>query len=457
MSIKLLKVKPQEKSQDSGQQQVDRKSGQTEGGDENKSKSKKCASSTKSNGTVKTVVVGSADADPAAIKTTTTTATDNTTETTTTTTTATTTTMTSEKFEAPLVWRNIFLFVLLHSAIPVAIMMIIDPKTRPHWRTVLWSYAAAYISGLGITGGAHRLWSHRAYKARAPVEILLMILQTMAGQNSIYTWSRDHRVHHKFSETDADPHNIKRGFFFAHMGWLCCKKHPEVREKGKLIDMSDLEANPIVMFQHRHFWWMATLFMVVVPVAVPVLLWHERLWTSFVFAFMLRYILSLHGTWLVNSAAHYHGTRPYDKHMEARESPWVIMFGLGEGFHNYHHTFPFDYSTSEFGKYFNVTTALIDMFAAMGLAYDRRKMDKKSIELRQIRTGEQLAKSTSTGSKSNRGTDNDGKLLEPDERETMMTADDDEPRGELKQVSRKLVSPFSLDYISGPTSLQYTM
>lgn len=71
-------------------------------------------------------------------------------------------------------------------------------------------------------------------------------------QNSVHEWSRDHRVHHKYSETNADPHNAKRGFFFAHMGWLMCRKHPAVKAKGKQIDMSDLEADPIIMFQHKY-------------------------------------------------------------------------------------------------------------------------------------------------------------------------------------------------------------
>jgi stearoyl-CoA desaturase (delta-9 desaturase) len=80
-----------------------------------------------------------------------------------------------------------------------------------------------------------------------------MIMQTLALQNDIYEWCRDHRVHHKFSETDADPHNSRRGFFFAHMGWLLVKKHPEVKEKGKTVDMSDVWADPIVRFQRRFY------------------------------------------------------------------------------------------------------------------------------------------------------------------------------------------------------------
>ena len=71
-------------------------------------------------------------------------------------------------------------------------------------------------------------------------------------QNSIVDWVRDHRVHHKYSETDADPHNAKRGFFFAHCGWLMTRKHPEVKAKGRLIDISDVTSDPVCAFQRKY-------------------------------------------------------------------------------------------------------------------------------------------------------------------------------------------------------------
>ena len=71
-------------------------------------------------------------------------------------------------------------------------------------------------------------------------------------QNHIYEWVRDHRVHHKFCDTDADPHNSQRGFFFCHIGWLMIKKHPDVKTKGKTVDMSDLLQDPIVVWQRRY-------------------------------------------------------------------------------------------------------------------------------------------------------------------------------------------------------------
>ncbi|PIK46508.1 putative acyl-CoA Delta(11) desaturase [Apostichopus japonicus] len=71
------------------------------------------------------------------------------------------------------------------------------------------------------------------------------------SNNSIFTWARDHRAHHKFTDTNADPHNAKRGFFFSHIGWLMVKKHPDVIKRGGGIDCSDLLNDPVVYYQHK--------------------------------------------------------------------------------------------------------------------------------------------------------------------------------------------------------------
>lgn len=105
---------------------------------------------------------------------------------------------------------------------------------------------------LGITAGAHRLWAHRSFKAKWPARLFLIVINTIAFQDSVFNWVRDHRMHHKYSETDADPHNTSRGFFYSHIGWLLVKKHPDVTEKGKGLDLSDIRADPIVMFQHKY-------------------------------------------------------------------------------------------------------------------------------------------------------------------------------------------------------------
>ena len=77
-------------------------------------------------------------------------------------------------------------------------------------------------------------------------------LTIICFQNDIIEWSRDHRVHHRYSETDADPHNAKRGFFFAHCGWLLCRKHPDVKERGKTVELTDLFLDPVCRVQRKY-------------------------------------------------------------------------------------------------------------------------------------------------------------------------------------------------------------
>ncbi|XP_011498947.1 PREDICTED: acyl-CoA desaturase [Ceratosolen solmsi marchali] len=147
-----------------------------------------------------------------------------------------------------IIWKNVIFIFLFHA---IAAYGFLTLPYIQRWKTFLWATFIGVIAAFGITGGIHRFWTHKAYKANMPLRVILMICYVAAGQNSIYNWVRDHRVHHKFSETDADPHNSKRGFFFSHVGWLMLRKHPEVLRKGKQIDMSDIRMDPVAAFCER--------------------------------------------------------------------------------------------------------------------------------------------------------------------------------------------------------------
>ncbi|XP_056020333.1 acyl-CoA desaturase-like isoform X1 [Ostrea edulis] len=283
-----------------------------------------------------------------------------------------------------IVWRNVILMSALHLGGLYALTLI--PKSHPMtWIWVLFYYV---FSALGITAGAHRLWAHKSYKARAPLRGLLAFMNAAALQNDILDWSRDHRVHHKYSETDADPHNAKRGFFFAHVGWLLVRKHPDVMEKGKGLDFSDLYADQIVMLQRRFYRPLSLIMCFAVPSAVPWCFWGESLWNSYFLAAILRYCVLLNATWSVNSFAHLWGTRPYDKRINPAENLSVALSAVGEGFHNYHHTFPSDYATSEYGWYLNITTVFLNCMYYLGQAYDMKKTPARVVDMRKQRTGD---------------------------------------------------------------------
>lgn len=111
------------------------------------------------------------------------------------------------KRDIVLVWRNIIAFGYVHAAALYGAWLLL---TSAKLQTTAFAIILYYISGLGITAGAHRLWAHRSYKARFPLRVLLAAFNTIAFQDCALHWARDHRVHHKYSETDADPHNATR-------------------------------------------------------------------------------------------------------------------------------------------------------------------------------------------------------------------------------------------------------
>ncbi|VDM39964.1 unnamed protein product [Toxocara canis] len=270
-----------------------------------------------------------------------------------------------EKFVASIVWRNVGLFLGLHILAVVGFYQLIFIAK---WSTVYWTIACWLVNVLGITAAAHRLWSHRSYKATWIARLFFMLCNC----NDIIEWSRDHRCHHKWTDTNADPHNTKRGLFFSHMGWLLVRKHPEVKRKGAQLDLSDLYSDSILMFQRRYYKLLVLLFCFLIPTAVPVYFWKETTFTAFVTAAAFRYCFCLHETWLINSAAHKFGFKPYDANISPTDSYWLAIVAAGEGGHNYHHVFPQDYRTSEYSWIYNITRVIIDAMATVGIVYDRK-------------------------------------------------------------------------------------
>ncbi|XP_014270364.1 acyl-CoA Delta-9 desaturase [Halyomorpha halys] len=280
---------------------------------------------------------------------------------------------TTKPFKPKIAWANVLGFLFLHLACLYGLYLF----HRAKFLTLAFGLFLMHLSGLSTTLGAHRLWSHRSYKVTLPLKLILLFGFTMAGQNCLWIWVRDHRQHHKYSDTDGDPHNSTRGFFFCHMGWLMVQKHPEVIAKGRQIDMTDLNADPLIMFQKRYYKTLYTLCAVVIPVLIPWYFWNEDIINSLFICFFARYVLQLHLTWCVNSVAHLFGTKPYDKRISPVESTFVSFFGLGEGWHNYHHTFPWDCHAAEFGKHFNLSSRLLTLLERWGLAYDLKVVSKQ--------------------------------------------------------------------------------
>ena len=275
------------------------------------------------------------------------------------------------KFKTEIKWSACYYLLANH------IMAVCGIFRIDSWFTfaelILWYQ----ICGLGVTAGMHRLWSHRSYKAKTPTRILLMILASMNNQGSIYHWCRDHRTHHKFSDTTSDPHDINRGFFYSHMGWLMLKKDKEVIESGKKLPTKDLLNDWVVALNHRldPFWNQFWCF--VVPGLYGIYRF-DSFWDGLLIFGVLRWVIQLHATWCVNSVSHTFGYRPY-KDIPPTDNLFTSILTYGEGWHNWHHAYPYDYAAAEDGilLQWNPTKALIDFLWLFGQTYDHKR---KSIQ-----------------------------------------------------------------------------
>jgi len=268
-------------------------------------------------------------------------------------------------------WFNIFYLGFCHLWGLYALFCVV-PNSR--WETIAFGWIFLHMFyGMGITVGCHRLWTHRSFKANLPLRYLLMLMASGANQGSIYHWVLDHRVHHKYSDTDGDPHNSQNGFWYSHIGWLLVKKSPSVIQAGRSLGMRDIHNDQVVMFQKEWYSYMGIIFCFLYPTVLMCYLFNETVWNSLGIAF-LRYCTLLNATWCVNSVAHFYGARPYKPNIPPAENTFVSVIAGGEGYHNYHHSYPKDYATSEYGilKQWNPSKLFIDCFAMIGWVWDRR-------------------------------------------------------------------------------------
>ena len=188
--------------------------------------------------------------------------------------------------------------------------------------------------GLSVTAGYHRLFSHRTYRASWPVRLVFLCFGAAAFQNSALRWSSDHRLHHRFVDSERDPYTIKKGFWHAHWIWVMeSTSHP-------LQGVADLEADPLVRWQDRHYFKIGAV-VALIPVGIG--LATHNLWGHLIMGLLLRIVLTHHTTFLINSAAHVFGSQPYTDANTARDNGLLAPLTFGEGYHNFHHMWPGDY------------------------------------------------------------------------------------------------------------------
>jgi stearoyl-CoA desaturase (delta-9 desaturase) len=232
------------------------------------------------------------------------------------------------------------------------------------------------LTGFSITAGYHRFFAHKTFEARWPLRLMVLIFGAAAFENSVLMWTSDHRRHHKHTDHDDDPYNIQKGFFHAHMGWILFKLNAE----PPLDNVPDLERDALVRWQHRYVHLLAVLVGFVLPTVAGFLYngWVGAL-GGFLIGGIARVVATQHTTFFINSACHCLGRQPYSTRCSARDSFFLALFTLGEGYHNYHHEFQYDYRNGVKPWQWDPTKWLIWVLSKLGVTSHLRRVPAEKI------------------------------------------------------------------------------
>jgi stearoyl-CoA desaturase (delta-9 desaturase) len=271
------------------------------------------------------------------------------------------------------------LMVALFIGLPIAALLI----------TPLWAWFAGfsglqwliavvflYLNGLSITGGYHRLWAHKAYKAHWSVRLWFALWGAGALQNSVFVWASDHRRHHRnVDDNEKDPYSAGRGLWFSHIGWMLRDYQTNTED---FSNINDLMEDPILTWQHKHYVAITVIMNVVLPLAIGLVL--GDVWGTLILVGLARLVVNHNVTFFINSLAHYWGTRPYTEENSARDNGFLAFLTYGEGYHNYHHIFQTDYRNGIRWWQWDPTKWMIFSLNKLGLANDLVRVDEFKIQ-----------------------------------------------------------------------------
>lgn len=227
------------------------------------------------------------------------------------------------------------------------------------------------VTMMSITCGYHRLFAHQAYKAAPWLENLFLFFAAATFQESCLKWAADHRTHHQFVDEDKDPYSIKRGFWWAHMGWILTKQTQTTPFPKDLTD------NPRVAFQYKYWIYIAVFMSFILPMLIGLAFGNPI--GGLVFGGFLRLFVSHHFTFSINSFAHTLGTQPYTDQNSAKDSWITALITFGEGYHNFHHWYSRDYRNGIRFFHWDPGKWFIKACAFFGQTWDLKKVSENVV------------------------------------------------------------------------------
>jgi fatty-acid desaturase len=223
-------------------------------------------------------------------------------------------------------WTSLIAFSVFHIGAVAALFVF-------NWRALLVAILLYWLAlSVGIGMGYHRLLTHRSYQVPKLVEYFFAICGTLALEGGPISWVATHRVHHKFSDKQGDPHTPRDGKWWAHLIWMLVgdATHCDVEESARYAP--DLVRDPFYVWLTRYHYVPLALVSIALLATggLPFLLW----------GLFVRVTAGLHATWLINSATHFWGARRFKTGDDSRNNAMVALVTFGEGWHNNHHAHP---------------------------------------------------------------------------------------------------------------------
>jgi len=293
---------------------------------------------------------------------------------------------------APRNWPALLMFVIT-AAVALTVVPWYGFSYGYHAATWVWFAVILSANELAITCGYHRLFAHATYQAHPTLRLLYLLFGAMALQNSALLWSAGHRTHHRYiDDPERDPYCARRGFWFSHIGWMLRNYPSGVPD---LSNVSELQRDPLVMWQHRNYLALALTMNFGIPLLVG--------WVSgdvvgaLLLVGVLRLVVSHHLTFFINSLAHIVGYQPYTDDNTARDNAVVALLTFGEGYHNFHHMFAHDYRNGVRWWQWDPSKWFINLMRWFGLAKNLKrvpwfKIQRAVLDTQFRRTERQLAR-----------------------------------------------------------------
>jgi len=236
---------------------------------------------------------------------------------------------------------SILIATLIVAGLPLgALAWLVSAGRRPNVAELAVGVSMYYLSGLGVTAGWHRLFTHKGFVAKPLVRNIFAFCGSLAFEGGLSSWVSNHRAHHAHTDTDGDPHSpwtkkgLVRGLWHAHVGWLSAPG----ADSGKWA--RDINNDAFCKAVSR-YWVAISLTGILLPAVIAGLVGGVASFTGMlVWAGVVRVVLLHHVTWSTNSICHVMGNRPNKTAERSGNVWWLSALSFGESWHNNHHSQP---------------------------------------------------------------------------------------------------------------------